>query len=163
MTNLTEMKKGKAPYSPKGKTVAEEQSAKEAARVTDKRRAAIEKGAIMPDLLINKGGNAHGDVRFIPEKLNTVRHAPQTELTIYAYYHLCAERGLTPGEAWISKEDINKAVIVSERKDASNRDITWSVWFNYKTGQNHPREYKQDTYAQYPAYADRYAIIAEQR
>jgi len=161
-TTFKEMKNGKAPYSPKGKTVGEEQSAKEAAKVTDQRRSAIEKGAIMPDLLVNKGGNAHGEVRFIPEKLSTVKHSPQTELTIYAYYHLCAERGLTPGD-WVSKEDINKAVIVSERKDASDRDVVWSVWFNYKTMQNHPREYKQDTYAQYPANKARYKEMAEQR
>jgi hypothetical protein len=160
MTTLKDIKNGKAPYSPKGKTVGEEQSAKEAARVTDKRRAAIEKGAIMPDLLVNKGGNAHGEVRFIPEKLSKVRHSPQTELTIYAYFHLCAERGLTPGD-WVSKEDINNAVIVSDRKGEDG--VVWSVWFNYKTMQNHPREYKQDTYAQYPANKGRYKVMAEQR
>ena len=158
-TNLKDMKNGKAPYSPKGKTVGEEQSAKEAARVTDKRRAAIENGAIMPDLLVNKGGNSHGEVRFKPEDLNKTKHAAQTELTIYAYYHLCAERGLTPGD-WMSKDDINDAVIVSSRTVGAD---THYVWFNYKTMQNHPREYKQDTFPQYPAYADRYAIIAEQR
>ena len=115
----------------------------------------------MPSLSVSKrGALARGDVLYIPSKLGDVPHSPQTELTVYGYFHLCNERGLVAGEAWISKQDINDVVILSHRVVNGENEYTW---FNFKTGEKHYRVYVQDTFAQYTANKTRYSAMAKQR
>ena len=122
------------------------------------------KASFMPSLKVSKGGSKkRGDVRFIPNKLNTVDHSPQTAMVIYAYFHLCNERGLTAGEAWISKQDINDIVIVSDRPHPTKVDKTSYTWKNWQTGEVLEDAYIQDTFPQYTANAKRYEKMSEQR
>lgn len=117
----------------------------------------------MPDLNVSKAAKAKGDVKYLPSELGKVSHSPQMEMTIYGYFHLCNERGLVAGEAWISKQDINDAVIVDFRSGSDGK--THYTWFNFKTGETLVDEYVQDTIAQYGAAGNkkRYEIIAKQR
>ena len=118
----------------------------------------------MPDLKVSKqGGRKAGDVMYLPSELGKVPHSPQTAVTIYGYFHLCSERGLVAGEAWISKADINDAVIVSDRVDPTNADNTLYTWKNWQTGEVLKDVYVQDTFAQYTANRRRYAVMAKQR
>tara|TARA_R110002012_G_scaffold226852_1_gene398999 strand:+ start:157 stop:600 length:444 start_codon:yes stop_codon:yes gene_type:complete len=118
----------------------------------------------MPDLKVSKqGGRKSGDVMYLPSELGKVPHSPQTAMTIYGYFHLCSERGLVAGEAWISKADINDVVIVSDRTDPVNPDNTLYTWKNWQTGEVLKDVYVQDTFAQYSANRKRYAVMAKQR
>jgi len=118
----------------------------------------------MPDLNVSKrGGKAEGEVMFLPNELDKVKHSLQTALVIYAYFHLCHERDLVPGKAWISKEDINNIVIVSDRPHPTEVNKTWYTWKNWQTGEVLVDKYVQDTVAQYTANTKRYAIMAKQR
>ena len=120
------------------------------------------KKAMMPDLNVSKGGStSRGEVMYLPSELGNVQHSTQTALTIYGYFHLCNERGLTAGEVYISKQDINDVVIVDHK--IVNGDEDCYTWFNFKTGQKHYRTYKQDTFAQYTANKKRYKVMAKQR
>jgi hypothetical protein len=122
------------------------------------------KASFMPSLNVSrKGAKKQGDVKFIPNKLNTVDHSPQTAMVIYAYFHLCNERGLTAGEAWISKQDINDIVIVSFRPDPIKVDKTSYTWKNWQTGEVLEDAYIQDTFPQYTANKKRYEKMSEQR
>jgi len=117
----------------------------------------------MPDLNVSKAAKAKGEVKYLPSELGKVSHSPQMVMTIYGYFHLCNERGLVAGEAWISKQDINDVVIV-DFKPRSNGKTDYT-WFNFKTGETLVDVYVQDTIAQYGAAGnkERYKIIAEQR
>ena len=135
---------------------APEQTAREAAASVDAKKASF-----MPDLKVSKGGStSRGEVMYLPSELGNVQHSAQTELTIYGYFHLCNERGLTAGDVYISKQDINDVVIV-DHKIVNGEDCY--TWFNFKTGQKHYRTYKQDTFAQYTANTKRYKVMAKQR
>tara|TARA_A100000172_G_scaffold51136_1_gene32160 strand:+ start:128 stop:577 length:450 start_codon:yes stop_codon:yes gene_type:complete len=122
------------------------------------------KKAMMPDLKVSKGGSpSRGEVIFLPSELGKVGHSPQTAMTIYGYFHLCNERGLTAGEAWISKQDINDIVIVSDRPHPTKVDKTSYTWKNWQTGEILEDAYIQDTFPQYTANAKRYKVMAKQR
>ena len=116
----------------------------------------------MPSLKVSRGGSsAQGEVMFLPSELSKVEHSPQTSMTIYGYFHLCSERGLVAGEAWISKQDINDAVIVDFKNRPDGKcDYTW---FDFNTGHKYYKTYVQDTMAQYVANKKRYSIMAKQR
>ena len=149
------MNTSKKPIAP----AIKEQTAREAAVAVDAKKASF-----MPSLNVSrKGAKKQGDVRFIPNKLNKVDHSPQTAMVIYAYFHLCNERGLTPGEAWISKQDINDIVIVSDRPHPTKVDKTSYTWKNWQTGEVLEDAYIQDTFPQYTANAKRYEKMSEQR
>jgi len=118
----------------------------------------------MPNLKVsNRGGKKAGEVMFLPSELGKVPHSPQTAMTIYGYFQLCSDRGLEPGEAWISKADINDIVIVSHRVDPTNADNTLYTWKNWQTGEVLKDQYVQDTFAQYTANRKRYAVMAKER
>ena len=120
------------------------------------------KKAMMPDLNVSKGGSTRrGEVMYLPSELGNVQQSTQTEVTSYGYFHLCNERGLTAGEVYVSKQDINDVVIVDHK--IVNGDEDCYTWFNFKTGQTHYRTYKQDTFAQYTANKKRYKVMAKQR
>jgi len=114
----------------------------------------------MPDLNVSKAAKAKGEVKYLPSELGKVSHSPQMVMTIYGYFHLCNERGLVAGEAWISKQDINDVVILNHRVVNGENEYTW---FNFKTGEKHYRMYVQDTFAQYTANKTRYSAMAKQR
>ena len=118
----------------------------------------------MPDLKVSKrGGKTSGEVRFLPSELGKVPHSPQTAMTIYGYFHLCSERCLVAGEAWISKADINDIVIVSDCVDPLDPTKTRYTWKNWQTGEVLKDVYVQDTIPQYTANSKRYAVMAKQR